>query len=139
MKADGNKYCNIVGHKDGREDYVWTYSTGEMYLYSNLGKTFVTEAESFWNPVGIIWTPPTNLDRRDLHLVDWDGDGDCDIVWVNPDSSNVVSVWINNYPKTQDWSTAWTALGVQDSSINCPEQKGLGIHDCESTPVLSFL
>lgn len=30
LVADGNKYCNMMGHEDGREDYVWTWSTGAM-------------------------------------------------------------------------------------------------------------
>lgn len=29
--ADGNKYCNMVGHADGRMDYVWTWSWGKMH------------------------------------------------------------------------------------------------------------
>lgn len=29
--ADGNKYCNMAGHDDGRMDYVWTWSTGKMH------------------------------------------------------------------------------------------------------------
>lgn len=37
LKADGNKYCNMKGHQDGREDYVWTRSTGVMTLYPNAG------------------------------------------------------------------------------------------------------
>lgn len=24
LKADGNKYCNMMRHEDGREDYIWT-------------------------------------------------------------------------------------------------------------------
>lgn len=133
MKADGDKYCNMVGHADGREDYVWTYSSGEMLLYANLGKTYVTEEESFWNPVGTIWTPPYKMDRRDIHLVDWDGDGDCDIVYVDPDRNNAMTVFINNYPKTQDWSTAWTLLNtpIEDRFVYCNERRGLGIHDCK--------
>lgn len=31
LEADGNKYCNMIGHGDGREDYVWTWSTGKMH------------------------------------------------------------------------------------------------------------
>lgn len=30
LNADGVKYCNMVGHDDGLDDYVWTWSTGAM-------------------------------------------------------------------------------------------------------------
>ena len=30
LEADGNKYCNMHGWSDGRADYVWVRSTGEM-------------------------------------------------------------------------------------------------------------
>ncbi|KAK6069383.1 killer toxin subunits alpha beta [Seiridium cupressi] len=132
LQSDGNKYCNMMGHADGRMDYVWTLSKGQMTLYPNAGKTHITDPESFWDvSPGVIWTPPTDLNRRDLHLVDWDGDGDCDIVWVNPDANNQVSVWINNYPTTQNWASAWSYIGTpsQASGLQCSQKKGLGLYD----------
>ena len=33
--ADGDKYCNMMGHADGREDYVWTWSWGKMHSLFN--------------------------------------------------------------------------------------------------------
>lgn len=80
-------------------DYVWTLSTGKMTLYPNNGLKQIIGDESFWGPSEEIWNPAVlidrDLDRRDLHLTDWDGDGTCDIVWVDPDNSNRPSVWIN--------------------------------------------
>lgn len=29
--ADGNKYCNMMGHEGGHMDYVWTWSWGKMH------------------------------------------------------------------------------------------------------------
>lgn len=43
LVADGNKYCNMMGHEDGREDYVWTWSTGDMIREF----TFVLHLSSF--------------------------------------------------------------------------------------------
>jgi hypothetical protein len=137
MKADGNKYGNMVGHASGADDYVWAWSTGAMMMFPNGGKTHISEGESFWGTwAGVIWTPPTDKNRRDLHLVDWDGDGDCDIVWVDPDNNNKVSVWINNFPQTQDWATAWEFIGTpaKASALQCSERRGLGVHDCEWRP-----
>jgi len=76
----------MMGHDNGMVDYVWIRSTGDMRIYPNKGMTSIKpEDESFWGPNRIIFDPSTmagrDLDRRDLHLVDWDGDGTCDIVW----------------------------------------------------------
>ena len=81
-------------------DYVWTLSTGVMTVYPNLGKKSMNNDEgSFWGPSAEIWSSQKligrQLDRRDLHLVDWDNDGACDIVWTDPDNNNRVSVWLN--------------------------------------------
>lgn len=28
LKADGDRYCNMMGHANGAQDYVWIHSTG---------------------------------------------------------------------------------------------------------------
>ncbi|ETS78505.1 hypothetical protein PFICI_10567 [Pestalotiopsis fici W106-1] len=132
LEADGNKYCNMKGYSDGRMDYVWTLSTGNMRLYPNNGLKQIIGDESFWGPVeNDIWDPVTligkNLDRRDLHLVDWDGDGACDIVWVDPDNNNHVSLWINKYPTTSTWT--WDYHADPAPALTCAQSRGLGIHD----------
>jgi hypothetical protein len=68
------------------------------------------------------------MDRRDLHLTDWDGDGDCDIVWVNPENGNV-RVFINDYPTKKTWDGAFRE--IQAPQLSCSEKRGLGIHDCK--------
>ncbi|KAJ3542506.1 hypothetical protein NM208_g4051 [Fusarium decemcellulare] len=129
LVADGNKYCNMVGHRDGRVDYVWTQSTGEMTIFINRGKGTIgdSDAEGYWDPsVGIIFRPPRQMNRRDLHLQDWDGDGDCDIIYVNPDT-NAVEVFLNQYPQTGKWE--WTHLTNPAPGLNCGYKRGLGIFD----------
>ncbi|CAH0054256.1 unnamed protein product [Clonostachys solani] len=126
--VDGNKYCNMVGHSNGMVDYVWTWSTGKMELYENRGKGHISDSDSdgYWATKGTIWTPPNDIHRRDLHLQDWDGDGDCDIIYVNPDGGSV-QVWINNYPATGKWD--WTHLENPAPKLKCSQKKGLGIDD----------
>tara|TARA_R110002060_G_scaffold48199_3_gene59189 strand:+ start:8410 stop:8988 length:579 start_codon:yes stop_codon:yes gene_type:complete len=68
------------------------------------------------------------LDRRDIHLVDWNNDGACDIAWVDPNNNNRVSVWLNNYKTTGSFAT-WTYLANPAPVLNCPEKRGVGIHD----------
>lgn len=64
-----------------------------MLAYPNLGKKGVVGDEVFWGAPQEIFNPSAligkNLDRRDLHLVDWDSDGVCDIVWVDPGMSTL--------------------------------------------------
>ncbi|KAL3459687.1 hypothetical protein BJX64DRAFT_279058 [Aspergillus heterothallicus] len=138
VKADGVKYCNMMGHDDGREDYVWTYSDGAMVLYPNAGKYKMREDESYWGESTTIFDPKQliaqRLDRRDLHLMDWDGDGTCDIVWTDPENNNKPSVWLNRYGKTKDWSKpeTWELFRNQDSPANivsCGEHRGSDLHD----------
>lgn len=138
--ADGDKYCNMVGHANGALDYVWTLSKGAMTLYPNAGHgDHIDSGESYWGPdfpAGPIWQPPTPMfmDRRDLHLADWNGDGVCDVIWVDPDQNNKIAyVAINDYLTTQDWSTAWNEITnpAEASSVICTEKRGLGIHDCK--------
>ncbi|KAM5381701.1 hypothetical protein ACJZ2D_002921 [Fusarium nematophilum] len=133
LKADGNKYCNMYGHEDGREDYVWTHSKGEMRVYRNDGKTDVSGGQSFWGENEIIWEPRSwtgkDLDRRDLHLTDWDGDGACDIVWTDPDNKNRVSVWLNLYPHNGKWDWTYHASPASAENLECDQKRGLGIQD----------
>ncbi|KAK7942571.1 uncharacterized protein PG986_011684 [Apiospora aurea] len=131
LEADGNKYCNMKGYPDGRMDYVWTLSKGEMTLYPNLGRSQIVGDESLWGPSEVIFDPTRlvgrPLDRRDLHLTDWDGDGACDIVWTDPDNNNRVQVWLNRYPTTGGWN--WQHDANPAPALSCSQRRGLGIHD----------
>lgn len=134
LKMDGNKYCNMVGHEDGRSDYVWVWSNGKMELFINRGKKAISDndAEGFWDwSPGVIWTPPSAMHRLDLHLADWDGDGACDIIYVNPET-NALRVFINNYPKSNKWEFSETSA----PSPGCGEKRGVGINDCKFPKIL---
>ncbi|KAM7211830.1 hypothetical protein V8F06_012803 [Rhypophila decipiens] len=132
IKADGNKYCNMKGHTNGRQDYVWTYNRGAMVLYPNKGSLYVSDTQSFWDGAVTIWDPVTQaigrpLHRRDLHLMDFDGDGVCDIVWTDPESNYKMSVWRNRYKETGQW--LWDYLPNPAPGVTCDQKSGLGFHD----------
>ncbi|KAK8085967.1 Integrin alpha N-terminal [Apiospora phragmitis] len=128
MEADGDKYCNMMGHENGMMDYIWTLSTGEMTIYPNAGKKSITDPESFWGPSAVIWTPPQKINRRQLHLTDWDGDGSCDIVWVNEEANNhVEKVWINQYKRTGSWD--WQMLDNPADQLSCSQRNGPALTD----------
>lgn len=126
VKGDGNKYCNMMGHSNGMVDYVWTQSTGAMQLWANRGKGTISDsdADGYWEYQTVMWTPESNMNRKYLHLADWDGDGDCDIIYAAPDAG--VEVWINNYPTTGTWDS-WSRESW--SGLTCDEEPGLGIFD----------
>ncbi|KAL6230177.1 hypothetical protein BDW75DRAFT_248901 [Aspergillus navahoensis] len=102
IKADGNQYCNIMGHNDGWMDYIWILSKGDMRLYPNKGLSvegFSRGGQSFWGPNKVIFDPKAefgrNLGRRDLHLADIDSGKACDIIWTDPDNNNRMHIWKN--------------------------------------------
>ncbi|KAH8666554.1 family 3 carbohydrate esterase, partial [Xylariales sp. PMI_506] len=127
LLADGDRYCNMMGHSNGMSDYVWMYSFGTMEMWANRGKGTISDSDTdgYWAYQGTIWTPPSNLNRKDLHLQDWDGDGDCDIIYADPDTG-AVRVWINNYSTTGNWNS-WTE--TSNSALTCDQHRGLGFSD----------
>ncbi|KAJ5817786.1 hypothetical protein N7447_007794 [Penicillium robsamsonii] len=133
IKADGNRYCNMMGHDDGRMDYVWILSKGDMRIYPNKGLINLSDSSpSYWDASYVMFDPSKlsidkNLDRRDLHLVDWDGDGACDIVWTDPTNENQPHLWRNRIKDTGDFNWAYTADPAPQ--VRCSEKRGLGFFD----------
>lgn len=125
---DGNKYCNMVGRASGAMDYVWTWSFGRMVMFPNAGKTSVKPGESWWEQPNhpVIWQPPKDLHRRFLHLADWDNDGDCDIIYSDPDTGSI-RVWINDFPTKKTWDGAFREIEAPKTS--CSQKPGIGIDD----------
>jgi hypothetical protein len=126
--ADGDRYCNMMGHSNGAMDYVWTHSTGFFRLFEGHGGTF-PEEPPYWGKSYTIWSAREKtgnpIDRRDLHLADWDGDGLCDVIYAHPDSG-AVDVWINPYKKDKNFKN-WKHIG--GISTGCKEKRGVGIFD----------
>lgn len=63
--------------------------------------------QDMWHPGS---TAGKSLDRRDLHLVDWDNDGACDIVWTG-----MLLLWLNS-PNTWNNQIA-RALQHQETNL----------------------
>ncbi|KAL2819388.1 hypothetical protein BJX63DRAFT_428611 [Aspergillus granulosus] len=130
IKADGNRYCNMQGHEDGRMDFVWILSKGDMRIYPNKGLSeFSDSSESYWGSDYVIFDPSSvfgrDLDRRDLHLADWDGDGVCDIIWTDPDNANRMHVWRNRIKETGSYNWEYHF----DGTPSCNEKRGIGFFD----------
>ncbi|KAL6231701.1 hypothetical protein BDW75DRAFT_233408 [Aspergillus navahoensis] len=115
IKADGNRYCNMLGHTDGRMDYVWILPKGDMRLYPNKGlgpDEFSDDGESYW----------------DLHLADWDGDGLCDIIWTDPNNNNSIRLSRNRYREVGEFE--WEYHATPAPELYCPKERGIGYFDC---------
>ncbi|CAG8097452.1 unnamed protein product [Penicillium olsonii] len=133
LRADGNAYCNMLGHDNGMMDYVWMLSKGTMRVYENQGKTLVQDdGPDFWGKNYVMFDPNQqsigkNLDRRDLHLADWDGDGACDIIWTDPDNENRPKLWRNRIKETGNFD--WEYVSNPAPDLHCSEKRGLGLFD----------
>lgn len=66
------------GRSNGRQDYVWIWSNGKMHIYEALDN--FSDSPPYWGSDYVMFdlTGSRAMDRRDLHLADWDGDGACD-------------------------------------------------------------
>ncbi|KAK5655613.1 hypothetical protein OQA88_5544 [Cercophora sp. LCS_1] len=110
LKGDGTRFCNMMGHTNGAMDLLWIHSTGHIRIYQSKGGGF--GAAPYWGPNYIIWdqTATKNMDRRDIHLADWNGDGQCDIIYVDPGSTGRISVWLNRYKENGNNFNGWTYI-----------------------------
>ncbi|KKY36967.1 hypothetical protein UCDDA912_g03061 [Diaporthe ampelina] len=126
LKSDGNRYCNMRGRSNGRQDYVWIFSNGKMHIYEALDS--FADNPPYWgnNYVMFDLTGSRAMDRRDLHLADWDGDGACDIIYTNPDGG-AVEVWMNRIKTTGDFN--WEYIGNPSPELSCDQKRGVGIND----------
>ncbi|KAL4897127.1 hypothetical protein BDV59DRAFT_85085 [Aspergillus ambiguus] len=88
------------------------FSKGDMHIYTNQGlKSVENDGPNFWGPNNI-FDPASeaigrDLNRLDLHLIDWDGDGACDIVWTDPDNQNRPQLWRNRIKETGNFDWEW--------------------------------
>lgn len=126
LKGDGDRYCNMMGRANGRQDYVWIYSNGKMWIWEALD-SFPSEPK-YWGDDYLMWdlTASRSMDRRDLHLADWDGDGACDIIYTNPDGG-ALEVWINQIKATGNLE--FNYIGNPAPEVGCDQTRGLSPFD----------
>ncbi|KAM0258235.1 hypothetical protein ACHAPA_011356 [Fusarium lateritium] len=107
-----------------------------LSLWKNAGKTSLGRSDSFWKPEERnIWVPGDYdkkiHDRRNIHLADWDGDGTCDIIFVDPRQEfKVVDVWLNERLCKDEWNWNHEPNHESAADVRCKkENNGLGIND----------
>ncbi|KAK9413786.1 putative SGNH hydrolase-type esterase domain-containing protein [Seiridium unicorne] len=127
LSGDGTRFCNMMGRSNGADDLVWIHSTGYVRLYESMGGEFSADPP-YWGPNRIIFdeTASRQMDRRDIHLADWDGDGACDIIYTDPDTGHV-ELWLNQILITGDFD--WTYNSDPAPGVTCDQTRGVGIFD----------
>ncbi|RYP93433.1 hypothetical protein DL770_000476 [Monosporascus sp. CRB-9-2] len=125
--GDGTRFCNMFGRSNGADDLVWVHSTGYVRVYESMGGEFNPDPP-YWGPNRIIFdqTSSRQMDRRDIHLADWDGDGACDIIYTDPDTGHV-ELWLNQILTTGDFN--WKYNSNPAPGVTCDQKRGIGIFD----------
>lgn len=84
---------------NGVDDYVWISPEGLVTIFRN--KNSATSTDGYvkgpWHPG--IDAVDTKMDRRGLHIGDWDGDGRADIIFAHRDTG-ALTVWLNEWDGT---------------------------------------
>ena len=88
--GDGIYWGDTTG--TGVDDYIWISDNGEVNVFLN--KNTKDESDYYETPAwGVPKKPTTELDRRGLHVGDWDGDGIADIIGVTDRRTGSLRVW----------------------------------------------
>lgn len=94
QKGDGAFWGDTTG--TGFDDYVWISPIGVVNVFRN--KNTKSNFNNYQN--GGSWEASisfaTGLDRRALHIGDWDGDGKADIIGVTDGKTGRIRVWFNH-------------------------------------------
>lgn len=91
------------GRSNSRQDYVWIFSNGRMHIYEALDS--FPDSAPYWGKDYVMFdlTGSRAMDRRDLHLADWDGDGACDSKCLRRNLDLSSELW------RADWGSSWVA------------------------------
>ena len=127
QKGDGIRWGDLRNR--GIDDYIWIDPAGVVNVYPNLNsRSDVSRygqgsGNSPWGGA-MHAVLRTGLNRRALHVADWDGDGKADIVGVNNNDFSI-TVWKNNWDGTNfNFASERISGGPY-----CQEKRGVGYKD----------
>ncbi|KPM39384.1 hypothetical protein AK830_g7215 [Neonectria ditissima] len=120
--SDGARWGDMSG--TGIDDYVWISPDGQVGIFRNKNPSGGSTAlySSGWIDHGVVLK--TGMDRKSLHIGDWDGDGKADIIGA-AESDGSLTVWKTKFDG-KDFS--FDKKTVVDSG-KCSEGWGLGFQD----------
>lgn len=122
QKGDGIYWGDTTG--SGFDDYIWISPEGEVSVFVNkyTQGQFPDYKTSAWTRT---FTFNTGIDRRGLHVGDWDGDGKADIIAVTDRDSGALKVWHSRWDgKSFNWDAS-----VIPNSAKCGQGWGLMYYD----------
>lgn len=104
------------------DDYIWMWSlagNGRFAIFENINQP------PYWNTHDPVFE--TGKDRRHTHFADWDGDGKCDVLYVDQVSGQVS--WFRNTWNGKDAFPSFAAEQVAVPAPACAERDGVGLLD----------
>ncbi|RYP85137.1 hypothetical protein DL769_001041 [Monosporascus sp. CRB-8-3] len=93
--GDGVFWGDMTG--TGNDDYVWIDPEGNVVVFANRNTppdTNLYKDGAAWDDKGIVLR--TGMDRKALHIGDWNGDGKADVIGVEK-RTGAMTVWLTNY------------------------------------------
>ncbi|KFX87170.1 hypothetical protein V490_08483 [Pseudogymnoascus sp. VKM F-3557] len=125
QKGDGAYWGDMRNAKV--DDYIWISPNGVINVFPNLGKTLINSGE--WNPSAPVWggairALETGMDRRALHIGDWNGDGYADIIGVERRTGKL-TIWLT---KWEGGKFSFTRQNIDRDDL-CKENWGQGYSD----------
>ncbi len=110
----------------GLDDYIWISPDGVVNVFPNQNTKQDTSRDitrGIWG--ASIRALETGMDRRALHIGDWDGDGRDDIIGVDK-ATGSLTVWKSNWVSGTDF--AFTRSSIPNSD-KCKQGWGVGYFD----------
>ncbi|KAI1129345.1 carbohydrate esterase family 3 protein [Nemania abortiva] len=119
QKGDGAHWGDMTG--TGNDDYVWIDPDGAVVIFPNVNTPPDTSKYPNWGVAQVALR--TGLDRKALHLGDWNNDGKADIIGVDK-KTGAITIWLTSY------SNGVFSFNRMTSDISyCSEGWGVGLFD----------
>ncbi|ROT40793.1 hypothetical protein SODALDRAFT_105063 [Sodiomyces alkalinus F11] len=127
QKGDGIYWGDMTG--TGVDDYIWISPDSDngnaeawIFLNKNTREQSDFYATSAWStPISL----KTGLNRRALHIGDWDGDGKDDIIGIIDRNTGALRVWHSRWDGSR---FNWDVRDIPNSA-RCNQGWGLGYFD----------
>ncbi|KAI1350842.1 hypothetical protein F5Y01DRAFT_315312 [Xylaria sp. FL0043] len=118
QKGDGAHWGDMTG--TGNDDYVWIEANGKVVIFPNVNTPPDTAGYPNW---GVAQMLETGLDRKTLHVGDWNNDAKADIIGVDKHTGSL-TVWLTTYS-----NGVFSFRKVTSGNSYCTEGWGVGLFD----------
>ncbi|KAF9880547.1 putative carbohydrate esterase family 3 protein [Colletotrichum karsti] len=124
QKGDGAYWGDMRGR--GVDDYIWISPNGVVNVFPNQNTKEDTTKDATRGIWGVsIRALETGMDRRALHIGDWDGDGKDDVIGVDK-ASGALTVWYSRWNGGTDFKFDRKSI---EGSDKCKQRWGVGYFD----------